>query len=238
LDPSQPSRTNPKPDLYFGFPVHNAEDQKFAGFRNDPSLQNFTVDTLSQLAMKGLRSIPVSSSLTNVAEMKRDRTELQFPLLCFPWCVIQLKGIEKAAAVKENNDSVLETSCQASIAASGALAMLEKLARFADVKQDGQHIPPVITITSVGPNITVWLAFSDIIDDQYRDHVRNLISVFSSRKSDNLIEDAEYLERLYQQDLGCHSILSYYRQPFFLVAAYSEAQGVALHRSMEAPLLS
>jgi hypothetical protein len=181
LVPSRTSRTDPKPDLYVGFPVHNAEDPKIAGFRNDPSLQNYTVDTLSQLAMKGLRSIPVSSSLTNVAEMKRDRTELQFPLLCFPWCIIQLKGVEKAAEIEGNNDSVLELSCQASIATSGALAMLEKLARFADVKQDGQHIPPVITITSVGPNTTVWLAFSDIIDEQYRDHVRNLILVFSSR---------------------------------------------------------
>lgn len=56
--------------------------------------------------------------------------------------------------------------------------MFEKLARFANVKQDGQHIPPVITITSVGPDTTVWLAFSDIIDEQYRDHVRNLILVF------------------------------------------------------------
>jgi hypothetical protein len=179
LDPSRSSRTNPKPDLHLGFPIHNAEHHKLAGFRNDPSLQNFTVDALFQLAMKGLRCIPVSSSLTGVAEMKRDSIELQVPLLCFPWCIIQLKGVEKAAEIKENDDSALETSVKASIAATGALAMLETLARFADVKQDGQHIPPVITITSVGPNTTVWLAYSDIIDDQYRDHVRDLIPVFS-----------------------------------------------------------
>jgi hypothetical protein len=178
LDPSRSSSTNPKPDLYFGFPVYNAEDQKTAGFKRDTSFQNYTADTLSQLAMNGLRSVPVSSSLTRVAETNRDSAEWQFPLLCFPWCIIQLKGVEKAAAIEENDNSVLETSCQASIAASGALAMFGKLARFADVKQDGQHIPPVITITSVGPNTTVWLAFSDIIDEQHRDHVGNLIPVF------------------------------------------------------------
>jgi len=111
--------------------------------------------------------------------MKRDSTEQQVPLLCFPWCIIQLKGAEKVAEIKENDDSALETIYKASIAATGALAMLETLARFADVKQDGQHIPPVIAITSVGPNTTVWLAYSEIIDDQYRDHVRNLILVFS-----------------------------------------------------------
>jgi hypothetical protein len=117
--------------LYFGFPVRTEADQKIAGFRNDPTLRNYTTDILSQLALKGLRCIPV-----------------------------------------------LETSCKASVAASGALTMLERLARFADVKADSQHIPPVITITSVGPNATVWLAFSDIIDDQYREHVRNLIPFF------------------------------------------------------------
>jgi hypothetical protein len=178
LDPSRSSDTIPKPDLYFGFPVRTEEDQKIAGFRNDPTLRNYTTDILSQLALKGLRCIPVSGSLTNVAEARRYNTEVQPPLVCFPWCIIQLKGVDKAAVMEENRDPVLETSCQASVAASGALTMLERLARFADVKADGQHIPPVITITSVGPNTTVWLAFSDIIDDQYREHVSNLIPFF------------------------------------------------------------
>lgn len=105
--------------------------------------------------------------------------ELQTPLLCFPWCIIQLEGVEKAFEVKENDDSVSETSRKVSIAATGALAMIETLARFADVKQDGQHIPPVVTITSVGPSTTVWLAYSDIVDGQYRDHVRYLTLDFS-----------------------------------------------------------
>ncbi|KAI9732434.1 MAG: hypothetical protein M1834_001642 [Cirrosporium novae-zelandiae] len=177
FDPSRPLRTSPKPDLYFGFPVHNTEGQKIYGFRNDPSFQNYTVDTLSQLAMKGLRCIPVSGFLTDAIKLKRDNTELEFPLLCFPWCIVQQKGAEKAATVEENNILVLETSCQASTAASCSLAMFEKLARFADVKESGQHIPPLITITCVGLNATVWLAFSDNMDDQYRDHT--MLSIWS-----------------------------------------------------------
>lgn len=56
------------------------------------------------------------------------------------------------------------------------------------------------------------------------------------KKSNDLVDDGEYLEWLYHQDLGCYSVLPYYGQPYFLVAVYSEAQGVALHRSMEATL--
>lgn len=176
LDPSQHLHANPKPDLAFGFPVYNPENQKAVGFKNDPFLQNYTINTLSRLAMSGLRAVPAAGPLTGTPEVKRDSTE---QLLCFPWCIIQSKGLGKAAASDQNEDLVSETICQASVAASGALSLLEKLARFADSKQDGQHIPPVIVITSVGPDTTVWLAFSEIIDDQYRDHVGYSTPIFS-----------------------------------------------------------
>jgi hypothetical protein len=77
-----------------------------------------------------------------------------------------------------NNLLFTKTVSLASSAISTALSMFERLAKFADEKHDGQHIPPVIAITSVGPNTTVWLAYCDIIDDQYRDHVRTLAQSF------------------------------------------------------------
>lgn len=52
--------------------------------------------------------------------------------------------------------------------------MFERLAKFADEKHEGQHIPPVIAITVAGANTTVWLAYCDIVDDKLRDHVRAL----------------------------------------------------------------
>jgi hypothetical protein len=62
------------------------------------------------------------------------------------------RGVEKAATIEESNELISKTIHQASVAAPGALSMIESLARFADVKKDGQHIPPVITITSAGPD--------------------------------------------------------------------------------------
>lgn len=88
--------------------------------------------------------------------------------------IFQLKESVSTIADGKTDDTVVETTLQASLAATGALAMLESLARVAEVKQYGQHIPPVITITSVGSKTSVWLAFSDIISDEYRDHVRYL----------------------------------------------------------------
>jgi hypothetical protein len=177
LEPSRNLQTAAKPDFSFGFPIHNEDYQQSSGFRNDPYLQHYTTRTLSRLAMDGLRSRPISGSITDAAQMKRENKETQSQL-CFPWCIVQLKGAEQVTATAGNEDLVLETFHQASIAASDALVMLEKLATFADVKQDGQHIPPVIAITSVGANTTVWLTFSFIIDHEYRSHVRSTVPVF------------------------------------------------------------
>jgi hypothetical protein len=171
------SQSSPKGDFCLGFPIYKTWDRKIAGLRNSPSLQNFTFDFLSKLAKQGLRCTPVSSFHTQMAETERSSTGLQLPAVCFPWCIMQ-----QMAPVKEREDLDLEMFRRASIAASSALSMFEQLARFADVKQDGEHIQPVITVTSVGPNTTVGLAYSDIIDAQYTDHVRELIPIFFGDK--------------------------------------------------------
>ncbi len=181
LNSSESSRIGPKPDFYFGFHVQDIKDQDTTGFMNDSSVKNYTIDTLTQLSTRGLRSVPVSATLSYSAKTRRDKSIHQIPLVCFPWCIVQIKGAGKADSIGENKNLGLELSHQASLAASSAQNMLENLARFADVKQDSQHIPPVVTITSVGPHTTVWLAFSNIVDDEYLDYVRNLIPLFSLR---------------------------------------------------------
>jgi hypothetical protein len=62
---------------------------------------------------------------------------------------------------------------QVTATASMAISMFERLAKFADEKHEGQHIPPVIAITSIGPNTTVYLTYCEIVDDKLRDHVRD-----------------------------------------------------------------
>jgi hypothetical protein len=159
--------------LCFGFPIYDTGDQKSEGLRNSPSLQNFTFDLLSKLAKRGLRCTPVSGSHTKMAETGENSAGLQSPTVCFPWCIMQ-----QMPPITESEDLELEIFRRVSVAASPALSMFEQLARFAEVKQDGQHIQPVITITSVGSNTTLALAYSEIMDAQYTDHVREPISIF------------------------------------------------------------
>ncbi|RFU34232.1 hypothetical protein B7463_g2187, partial [Scytalidium lignicola] len=170
LDTNQSLPTNPNPDLCFGFILHDIKDQNNSQFTNDPFLRNFTSSTLSQLSMKGLRYVPTSTPSMNNARMKKGIKKSKYQPQCFPWCVVQLSGFEKTASNEEIDNLGLETALQVSNAASKALSMFEILARHAEAKQNGEHIPPVVSITSVGPNTTVWLAFSDIIDDRYREH--------------------------------------------------------------------
>jgi hypothetical protein len=49
--------------------------------------------------------------------------------------------------------------------------MMENLAYYSDALKMGQHIPPVISFTSVGPKAKLWLAYATPKDDGFRDHV-------------------------------------------------------------------
>jgi hypothetical protein len=171
-DQPTPPKTRPKLDLYFGFPIHSVDDRDSRIFKEDRSFKNYTFQTLSQLATRGLLYIPASDSPAPVADIEIDSKELPPPVVCFPWSIVQLNHVEEPLSA--NDGLVSEMVSLASSAASTALSMFERLARFADEKHDGQHIPPVTIITSVGPNTTVWLAYCAIVDDQYRDHVRTV----------------------------------------------------------------
>lgn len=175
LVPPKPPTTNPTSGVHFGFSVQNADQQVATGFGNDPSFDNYTKEQLAQLATQGLHyglSVPSSG---DDATVHMSSKEPQPQLVCFPWGIFEACGAFKSP---EANDVSFEmTASRVSAAASTALSMFGRLARFADEKHDGQHIPPVIAITSVGASTTVWLAYSDIIDDKIRDHVRGLTHV-------------------------------------------------------------
>jgi len=98
------------------------------------------------------------------------------PLVCFPWAIVQV--LSTFTCDEPNDASFTHMVSEASAAASIALSMFERLAKFADEKQDGQHIPPVVVITSVGAKTMVWLAYCEIVDDRLRDHVRTLLLSF------------------------------------------------------------
>jgi hypothetical protein len=151
--------TIPGPTLYFGFPIKKSGDATATGFQKDPSFNNYTSRTLAQLSKHGFRCLPVAKPIGK----KR-------PLVCFPWAIVELYGL--VPEDKPNHAFFENTISRASDASSTSLSMLEILARFADEKHDGQHVPPVVTITSIGEDIRVWLAYCEIVDEQLRDHVR------------------------------------------------------------------
>jgi hypothetical protein len=154
------------PSLYFGFPVLKTDQKPTRGFQKDSSFDNYTLPRLSLLTKHGLYWVPV-------AECRFEEDGLQPQPVCFPWAIVQVFGTLLSDRVKDTflKDMVSETSA----AASTALSVFETLARFADEKHDGQHIPPVSVITSMGSKITVWLAYCDIVDNQLRDHVSTLL---------------------------------------------------------------
>ena len=162
----------PKPDIYCGFSIYDPKLYSDYGFGKDNFIQNFTVDTLFQLKGKGLCSTPISAFATRVTNrMKPNKQDDTIPtqhLLCFPWAVVELKRFEDG----NNNQLTTKAYCQAANAGSTALCMLEKLAQFAEIKKNNQHIPPILTATCVGGESKVWLAYSRLSTNNQRDHVR------------------------------------------------------------------
>jgi hypothetical protein len=168
-DPPKHPSHQPSPSLYFGFPIHKIDgaNQKTAkGFQKDSSFNNYTLENFAKLSMNGLQCVPFAR-FPRVAED---------PSVCFPWAIVQV--LSTFTCDEPNDASFTHMVSEASAAASIALSMFERLAKFADEKQDGQHIPPVVVITSVGAKTIVWLAYCEIVDDRLRDHVRTLLLSF------------------------------------------------------------
>jgi hypothetical protein len=171
LNNSYETPTIPKPDAYFGFKIHDPVLYRDYGFGKDNFIRNFNVETLFQLTEKGLCPAPTSGFVTNAKERSKSNGEYHcIPLhdkLCFPWSVAELKRFERG------NDNRLATAAysQAANAASTALCMLESLSQFAKIKQNNEHVPPVVAVTCVGGNSKVWVAYSRHPGNNQRDHV-------------------------------------------------------------------
>lgn len=174
LDLHKPPTTIPTPCLYFGFPIQEADQRAVMGFRNDSSFGNYAREQLTKLTTQGLRcELHVPSSVDETMAQSASK-EPQPHKVCFPWGIFEAYGVFKSS--EANDVSFASPISQVSAAASTALSMFENLAKFADEKHGGQHIPPVIAITSVGANTTVWLAYNDIVDGKIRDH--QMISIW------------------------------------------------------------
>jgi hypothetical protein len=161
--------SRPKPDRAFYFTIHN-----FTSPQNIPSserwlwedsaqeklIENFSLDVLDSLWQNGLQFC--LSTKSNESDRYRPR-ELQ----CFPWLIIEHKRANPGKAEIE------KCYCQAANAGSAALMMLQTAAKYAENRDQGQHVPPVVTITTISKEVRVWVVF-----DRRRDHRDTFVSAF------------------------------------------------------------
>ncbi|KAK4038765.1 hypothetical protein C8A01DRAFT_37255 [Parachaetomium inaequale] len=151
--------TEPKPDWVAYFPVHNFPRERIPTskkwqFMRDPNnamIENFSHTTLQHLARHGVQS--------NTAGLFRKRqnqkTIVLSDCICFPWLIVEHKKAGEVALEER-------CYCQAANAGTAAVMMLETLSGIVPgVKKHtaNEHIPPVVTMTTVDKIVRVWITY-------------------------------------------------------------------------------
>jgi hypothetical protein len=153
--------TVPKPDWVAFFPIYTRNfpreripTSKKWQLTKDPKngmTENFSTDTLEHLARHGVPS--------NTAGLFRKPQDLKRMVLsdciCFPWLIVE----HKKAGEMANEE---KCHCQAANAGTAAVMMLEILSEIVpgDKKHMAdEHIPPVITMTTVDKIVRVWITY-------------------------------------------------------------------------------
>lgn len=148
------SRTQPKPDLTYAFPIRNLLSDSQKGFARDELSQAFSLQILGNLTRKGISCTPTTglrrwistTAKTNLSSA--DRT-------CFPWAVVEMK--RQATTL---DASIEKCYCQAANAAAAALDMQRQL--FSEFNDNTwSQPPPVIAFTCIGSDVKVWLMYED-----------------------------------------------------------------------------
>jgi hypothetical protein len=191
--PSDIYLTEPKPDIYLGFPIKNSSYQKLDGFWKDPSNENFSIGILGRLLNEGLVCTPTTGvrkyldkkgRQTVMGQSRRTFTRVESNgqqgidsgvedepkfskdhLLCFPWAIVELKHEDVSPS------EVIKCCGQGANAASRALRIFGNLSRYADTAEGGQHVPPVVVLTFIGPKFKLWIAFSMLDTDGVTNYV-------------------------------------------------------------------
>jgi hypothetical protein len=154
-DPFENHRA-PKPDCGFYFPFYNltakihipatANHKALQWHKaSTPSLvESFSLSVLQNLHGHGLRPSPFNAFTKRTKEKD---------LKCFPWLVVEHKKEQKSERLK------MEAYCQA-VNASGCAVRLNQIAAKYAVGLVGEaHVPPVPAVTTVGPEVKVWITY-------------------------------------------------------------------------------
>lgn len=119
-----------------------------------PSLvEPFLWSSLRELHRHGLKPTPF-----NVLNKKNP---LESDLASYPWLVVEYKRANGTARSNTASSTRLEevVYCQAANASGCAVKLNQNAAKFATQMAGDAQIPPVPTITTVGPQVKVWITF-------------------------------------------------------------------------------
>jgi hypothetical protein len=121
-------------------------------WKNTPKralVRSFSSAVLDHLSLYGLEPCAANSVRRNY-RVKDENHKVDYR--CFPWLVVELKTM---------NQGITFCYRQAVNGAHAALTMLRNLARYANQGVPGlAHIPPVTTMTAIGPKVKVWIAYA------------------------------------------------------------------------------
>ncbi|KAF5243200.1 hypothetical protein FANTH_8298 [Fusarium anthophilum] len=147
------NKSAPKPDYAFYFPINrpptNSSVSEGAHHTAlQPHQDLFSSSLLEDLYVHGLRPSPYYPFQKDF-----DETDLK----CFPWLVIEFKSRRGANSVIRQKRE--EVYCQA-VNGSGCAVRLNEIAALHETKLPGQvHIPPIPAVTTVGPEVKVWITY-------------------------------------------------------------------------------
>lgn len=156
----------PAPDVAFFLPIYDTRSgtvpNKYTGFSSkhwvhppeEFMVEPFTFTTLDKLNTYG-NLIPGPRRICN----KKTRETSPARLRCYPWLIVEFK---KAGQGPET------VCCQASNGAACALQLNRNVAQYADTLADQAQISPIPTVTTIGSEVTVWIAYyaSDVPDNE------------------------------------------------------------------------
>lgn len=110
-------------------------------------VENFSFRTLDHLAKHEIQS--------NTAGLFRRRQEdkILSDFICFPWLIVEHKKAG-GVGVKE------QCYCQAANAGTAAVMLLQTLSKYVPPGKVNEHIPPVVTMTTVDSTVRVWITYS------------------------------------------------------------------------------
>ena len=148
---------NPKPDISYGFPIYRPDDKLPAAIFANNWAKLFSYDFLRSNCNndgRGLKSAP-----TKGLSSGKDIKDLGDPeLLCYPWAVVEIK---RATSLPADGKDCYRRAANSSAAALEIQDSLlkESYGHLYGSESSGQF--PTVAFTCVGPEIKVWLAYTN-----------------------------------------------------------------------------